>query len=229
MSSTGLSERLSRGARFLYIAMLLLVGAGCAGPRVSDMPAPSGGKYPTLELEVYQETNRLRSDPPAYAAVLRSIESRISDGIYYPVNTEVGVRMREGKAVVNEAITALSDKAPRTQLTWSDALAAAARAHVQDIGPKGMVSHESSSGQTMSERLKPVMEREGFTAVAENIAFGYDLGQDVVAQLFIDDGVPGRGHRKNLLKKKLNYTGVGCGPHKHYRYMCVAIYAFRDE
>lgn len=222
-----LTQLLRRKAIVMMAGTIAL--AGCATNQVQDNTGAESSEYRELSRVVFKETNRLRANPKAYAAELRDVERRIKGGIYYPENSEVGVRMAEGKHAVREAIAEISTQGPRPVLRWSDALAKAALAHVQDIGPKGLVSHESSSGQTLSERLKPVMAKEKFTAIAENISFGLDQGRDVVAHLFIDDGVPGRGHRKNLLMKKLNYTGVACGYHKRYRDMCVAIYAYKAE
>lgn len=213
----------------LMLVMALFVMSGCTERLAQEEDPADTGKYGRLAQEVYMETNRLRAAPAAYARVLQGIDARIKDNIYYPLNTDIGVRMKEGRAVVKEAIVAISKVRPLSHLAWSDALAEVARAHMLDTGPKGLVSHSGSSGQTLKERLLPVMQREGFSAVAENIAYGYDLGQDVVAHLFIDDGVPGRGHRTNLLKRDLNYTGVACGYHQRYRHMCVAIYAYRAE
>lgn len=218
------------GYRAVILTAIFLFLAGCT---VSHEPVSTKGAGAEhageLARGVFRETNRLRANPADYAAVLESILDRISGSIYYPLNSEVGVRMREGAPVVREAIAAIKRESPLSQLTWSEPLTRVARAHVLDTGPKGIVSHASSSGESLGERLSGVMEQEGFTTVAENISYGYDDARDVVAQLFIDDGVPGRGHRKNLLKPKLNYTGVACGEHKRYRQMCVAIYAYRSE
>lgn len=209
--------------------MVAVALAGCAANQVQGNTAAESSKYRALSRVVFNETNRLRANPKAYADVLHDVEQRIKGGIYYPENAKVGVRMAEGKLAVREAIAEISKQGPRPVLHWSDALAKAALAHVQDIGPKGLVSHESSTGKTIAERLKPVMTKEKYTTIAENISFGLDQGRDVVAHLFIDDGVPGRGHRKNLLINELNYTGVACGYHKRYRDMCVAIYAYKPE
>jgi len=211
------------------LAVALVALTGCTGSQVKEPQPVDSARYNVLAQEVFKETNRLRANPKAYAAVLRDVAQRIKEGIYYPANTEVGVRMAEGTVAVKEAISVIAKQAPLPTLRWSEALANAAREHVRDTGPKGLVSHESSSGKTMAQRLKPVMAKEGFNAVAENISYGLEQGQDVVAHLFIDDGVPGRGHRKNLLMQKLNYTGVACGSHQRYREMCVAIYAYRPE
>ncbi len=56
---------------------------------------------------------------------------------------------------------------------------------------------------------------------AEAISYGYQSPQDVVRQLIVDDGVPGRGHRQVLFDASLRFAGVGCGPHRLYGAMCV--------
>jgi len=212
----------------IVMAALPMV-AGCAVDSVQHKDSPVDAKYVMLERDVFAETNRLRTSPRSYAAVLYDIANRIQDNIYYPVNSAIGVKMAEGSAAVTEAVTAISTVQPMSKLKWSDALAQAAREHVLDTGAKGLVGHESSGGKSLAERLKPIMLQEKYTSIAENIAYGLDVGRDVVAHLFIDDGVPGRGHRKNLTMKKLNYIGVACGYHKRYRHMCVAVYAYHPE
>lgn len=94
----------------------------------------------------------------------------------------------------------------------------AAKYHVDDIGPKGLVQHESSNGTSMGKRLRNFY---GGGYIAENISFGYNDALQIVRQLLIDDGVAGYGHRRNILGEKYTRIGTAIGTHKQYRYMCV--------
>ena len=75
----------------------------------------------------------------------------------------------------------------------------------------------------MSERMRAVGVWAGSSA--EVVAFGHDRAPDIVLQLIIDDGVPSRGHRTAIFDPGLTVAGVGCGPHKVYRFMCVVDFA----
>lgn len=94
----------------------------------------------------------------------------------------------------------------------------AAKYHVDDIGPKGLVQHDSSNGTSMGKRLRSFF---GGGFIAENISFGYNNALQIVRQLLIDDGVAGYGHRRNILGEKYTRIGTAIGTHKQYRYMCV--------
>lgn len=94
----------------------------------------------------------------------------------------------------------------------------AAKYHVNDIGPKGLVQHESSNGMGMGVRLRGFYNG-GY--IAENISFGYNGALDIVRQLLIDDGVSGCGHRRNILGERYTRIGTAIGTHKQYRHMCV--------
>jgi len=64
--------------------------------------------------------------------------------------------------------------------------------------------------------------------MAENIEFGdskNEKGKRVVLGLLVDDGVPSRGHRKNLFNPMFNAVGIATGPHKNYRSMTTMDFA----
>jgi uncharacterized protein YkwD len=67
--------------------------------------------------------------------------------------------------------------------------------------------------------------------LGENIHYGDTDPRWIVISLLIDDGVRNRGHRKTLLDKNFNLTGIAIGSHKVYNGMCVMNYAteFQDK
>lgn len=48
----------------------------------------------------------------------------------------------------------------------------------------------------------------------ENIECGGESGEEIIMNLMIDDGVPDRGHRKNIFEPNFRLVGVGCSPHR---------------
>lgn len=220
----------AHAARLLSATGLLLaLLAGCGGGGTAVKPDGGQTDYGALAQAVFAETNRMRADPPAYAGVVEQALGRMSGTIYYPLGSEIGIQTREGPAAMREAIAALKKQKKLPALQWSDELTGLARAHVGDTGRHGLTGHDSSDGRSFKLRVAAVMGAGRFSASAENLAYGYRHGRDVVVQLLVDDGVPGRGHRKNLFKHELNASGVACGPHKTYRHMCVAIYGYDDR
>lgn len=97
-------------------------------------------------------------------------------------------------------------------------LAKAAKVHVEDIGPKGLVQHESSDGTATFTRVRKYYNG-GY--MGENISCGYSAAMDIVLQLLVDDGVESLGHRHNILNKSFVRIGVAIGSHSQYRNCCV--------
>jgi uncharacterized protein YkwD len=122
-----------------------------------------------------------------------------------------------------EAIAFLMRQTPLPPLQPDGHLAAAASEHVEAQGPAGQTGHEGTAGERFDQRLR----RHGVEAdiLGENIAYGPARPSDVVRELIIDSGVPGRGHRRNIFYPAFGAAGVRCGPHKEYAVMCVMDFA----
>lgn len=125
----------------------------------------------------------------------------------------------EGPSAWREAIDDLSNtKYNLKELIWSEGLAQEWFDHIQDIGPKGMTGHSGSDGSTPFTRIDKYTDNMGS---GENLSFSDVDGEvDAVLQLLIDDGVAGRGHRKNIMKPEYTHGGVSCGCHTSYTEVC---------
>jgi uncharacterized protein YkwD len=155
-----------------------------------------------LEKDIILEMNLVRSDPRKYAEMY--------------INPNLG-------AYAKECFEELMNSESRPVLFPKKGLSQAAKDHVADTGPKGIVDHDGTDGSTMSSRIS----RYGTWGIgaSENISCGYNTAREIVLQLLIDDGVESRGHRRNIMNKNSRYVGVAAGLHAKYRYMCVQDFA----
>lgn len=132
--------------------------------------------------------------------------------------------MVEGEYVFNEAINFLNSLPSLKPLIWDDSLALSAYEHVLDIGPKGLLSYQSSDGTEPEERI---LRYGNYTeSLGENIDFGPNDAMGVIISLTLDDGEEDRPHRDNLFKPDYQKVGIACGPHKTEYQMCVMDFAF---
>jgi uncharacterized protein YkwD len=65
----------------------------------------------------------------------------------------------------------------------------------------------------------------GSWTYGENISYGDATGKEIVCSLLIDDGVPNRGHRENIMNRAFTQVGTGVGSHTQYRSSCTTTYA----
>ncbi|MBP7584680.1 MAG: CAP domain-containing protein [Spirochaetes bacterium] len=181
--------------------------------RQSDVP------YLTqIEKEVVDEYNLARTNPGAYAGFIAETR-KYYRGRYLEMPGRVRLITREGVAAVDEALRFLEGAAAVGSLEPSKGMSRAAKDHVEDTGPRGSVGHGGGDGSNPSSR----MNRYGSwrRTSGENIAYGHGVAREIVMQLIIDDGVAGRGHRKNIFNPAYRRIGVGFGPHRQYGHMCV--------
>ncbi|EQD54906.1 Allergen V5/Tpx-1 family protein [mine drainage metagenome] len=106
----------------------------------------------------------------------------------------------------------------------SEELANAAWDHYNDIAPKGLLSHTGSNKSTYKDRIEKYCKWGG--SIFEAIDYGTkETAKDVVITWLVDDGVPKRVHRMNLLNKEHKYLGVAKGDHKVAEQCVIAVFA----
>ncbi len=189
-------------------------------PNVFKIKTQNASNIPFLtqfEKELIDAINLLRYEPYLY---IEKLEKKLSfyRGNQFVIPGEIVVNTKEGTKAVLEAIEVLKQTKPLPQLEIKKELCDSSKFHVNDTGPKGIVSHYSSNGLSPFDRISKF---GNFKSVGEVISFGFYDAEEIVLQFLIDDGVWDRGHRKALLQENFRYIGASCGSHKTYDFMCV--------
>jgi len=192
------------------------------------LAAPAAALDENLARQVLAEINLARTAPRTYGGYLREFRGRFRGKSYLLPGSTSRVRTVEGRAAVDEAIKYLSRQKPLPPLTWSDGLAAAAAELAGEQGRSGAVGHVGRQSRGMKERIERHGSWEG--TIGENIGYGPKDARNMVMQLIIDDGVKGRGHRRNTFAREFTTAGVACGSHPRFGSICVIDFAggFRE-
>ncbi|MBL7959307.1 CAP domain-containing protein [bacterium] len=171
-----------------------------------------------LEKQVYYELNRVRSNPKEYAKHVKKVMG-LFDGNLMKYPGETAIMTTEGESAAAECYDFLMAAEPVDTLRVSRGLSLAARDHADDQGETTETGHTGRDGSSPFDRI----ERYGqwLSTAGENVDYGNNIARRIVLSLIIDDGVPSRGHRKNIFNPQFKVVGIACGPHQQYRYMCV--------
>jgi uncharacterized protein YkwD len=178
-----------------------------------------------VEKDVILEMNKVRTDPQKYAELYIQPRLRYYSGKNYSVPGQITIVTQEGASAVNGCITALNRASGVGILAPEKGLSLAAKDHVTDQGKTGQTGHNGSDRSTPETRMKRYGSFSGSWTLGENIDYGDTTGRDIVCGLLIDDGVPNRGHRTNIMNRAFTQTGVGYGTHTQYRTSCTITYA----
>ena len=148
------------------------------------------------------------------------------EGKLYKNPGHYNMRTNEGVPAVKEAIKFLETQKSVPALTWDDGLQKAARDHVKDQGPKGLIGHGGTDGSNPQKRMARYTTFKGPSG--ENIMYGINDPERSIESLIIDDGVASRGHRKNIFNSGFKSTGIFTGDHKKYGVSTVIDYNGSD-
>lgn len=171
--------------------------------------APVVAHAAELSEQVLAEINLARTAPQQYAQIVAS-----QGGAY---------RGAEGDKAVAEAVRFLEKARPLPPLAASNGMSSSALSHVLEMGPVGGRGHKSSNGSQPWDRMARFGKFVG--QAGENIDYGNHGARAIVIRLIVDDGVRGRGHRKNIFNPGFRVAGAASGFHATYGSMCVIDFA----
>jgi uncharacterized protein YkwD len=170
------------------------------------------------EKEVIFELNKVRANPQEYVRYVKE-ERSYYDGRMIKKPGEVAIMTNEGVSAVDECIVALKKSRPVGIMYPHEGLYKSAALLARDQAKSGKTSHQMSDGVSMKSRLKRYVKQ--FMTAGENICYGTGDARDIVIRLLIDDGVPSRGHRNNILNNSYNSCGAAIDAHQVYQQVCV--------
>jgi uncharacterized protein YkwD len=175
-----------------------------------------------LEREIIHETNLARTAPKDYASFLEQFK-KYYHGKLIQLPNETPISTEEGVGALLEAIRFLRSAKPVPMLTLSKGMSLGAKDHVKNLWLSGDAHHRGSDKSQPWDRVNRYGTWQ--KVIGENICCGHDRARYIVMSLIIDDGVPHRGHRKNIFNSDFRVMGVAFGEHPHYKTVCVMTFA----
>ena len=175
-----------------------------------------------------KEINTLRRDPGLYIDILEKdisyfgeLNTPNENTLYRP--DEEPLKTKEGRKAHDEAIEFLRRQKPVEELVYDDRLALAAKDHIDDIGSKGLISHEGSNKESVSDRVEKYCEWDYF--MCQNIDFGARNVREIMIAFLTGDGDTQRSHRNNFFREESKFIGVYCGSHSETDTATSVLYA----
>jgi uncharacterized protein YkwD len=149
------------------------------------------------EYDMIREINLLRSNPKGYiSAIQEYLQVFRNDGWSKSM-------VRKEEKTARELIRELEALPPLPQLEFHPGLYEAARYLGKDSKKRNKLNHVDSHGQTPFDRIRKFTD---LNAGGENLAAGMNTARESLISLLIDSGIPGRGHRKNILLREWEYV-----------------------
>lgn len=165
--------------------------------------APLAVRAGDLSEQVLAEINLARTAPQQYAQIVANQGGNPN--------------------AVAEAVHFLQKARPLPPLASSTGMCRSALSYVLESGPVGGRGHKGADGSLPWDRMARFGRQVGQSG--ENIDYGVHDARSIVVRLIVDDGVSGRGHRKNIFNSGFRVAGAASGFHATYGAMCVIDFA----
>jgi hypothetical protein len=166
-----------------------------------------------IEKNMILAMNLIRYNPSKYAELYVQEAMGYFRGMefHYPGMQHILIT-QEGVLPAKELYEFLKQTLPKPIIYPSEGLSLAARSHATHQSRNGETGHGGQGG------MRARIERHGKWSgrIAENITYGSTSSHLAILGLMIDDGVPDRGHRDNMLNDELQVAGVAWASHPRY-------------
>lgn len=222
----------ARSRTQFFVVCAFAIGLALSPPSGSQLAGEetSRATCDALERDLVTEINRLHTHPQSYVGLLERRRNRY-EGTRLTLagpGYEFTVITREGWPAVEEAIQVLRTTLPQPALKVSEGLSLAARDHARDQARQQHAGHTGSDDSTFIERISRYLQN--VESAGESITVGgVPLATEAVQKSLIDDGIPSRSHRIDLLRRDYSLIGVACEPQAHFGFLCVMEFASQTQ
>ncbi|HEX8844273.1 MAG TPA: CAP domain-containing protein [Pyrinomonadaceae bacterium] len=175
-----------------------------------------------LELEIMNEMNLARTEPQKYAAFVEEFKKYYDGNRLTIPGRKKAIITNDGIAAVDEAINFLRAQQPLPAFEASKGVCSAASDHAKDLAGTGISGHRGSDGSSPNARVDRYGRWEG--AIGETIVYEVTTARQIIIALIIDDGVPNRGHRRNIFDPNYKLAGISISEPLSFGAKCVIDY-----
>jgi uncharacterized protein YkwD len=184
--------------------------------------APALAFMSQLEKEIIQEMNLARTEPQKYAAFVEEYKKYYEGNRLTIPGRKKAIITNDGLAAVDEAVNFLRAQRPLPAFDIAKGVCSAAADHARDLAGKGIDGHRGSDGSTPNARVDRYGDWE--SSIGETIVYEVSTPRQIMIALLIDDGVPTRGHRRNIFDPNYKVTGISVSDPLAFGSKCVIDY-----
>lgn len=166
------------------------------------------------ETEMINKINQIRETPKSFIPVIESYIARntrlinmVENGKLKVSSSNGGVNTQVIKSNIDaakELISVLDTISPLPKLEFNVEMYKITKKHSDYIDSINKMTHIGKDGGTVNDRMSDL----DLTIVSENLTINNGDIQSALVNLLVDSRIEDRGHRKNLLDRKIKFISV---------------------